>query len=125
VKARGKKLSNSGAKARLYHAVKDAHLAYILRVDLKNKLFAYEIDHNPLALNPGAPHHLFSMRVGENRPKAACCAIPVLRSDHHQRPDWPSCVNWPSGRFRSGAAVQMVGFSVRRITAPAKPGPPV
>ena len=49
-KARGKKLSDSGAKARLYHAVKDAHLAHIVRVDLKNELFAYDIDHNALAL---------------------------------------------------------------------------
>ena len=50
MKARGKKLSDSGAKARLYHAVKDAHLANIIRVDLKNELFAYEIDHDALAL---------------------------------------------------------------------------
>ena len=50
VKARGKKLSDSGAKARLYHAVKDALLANIIRVDLKNELFAYEIDHDALAL---------------------------------------------------------------------------
>ena len=50
VKARGKKLSDSGAKARLYHAVKDAHLANIIRVDLKNELFAYEIDHDALVL---------------------------------------------------------------------------
>lgn len=50
VKARGKKLSDSGAKARLYHAVKEAHLANIIRVDLKNELFAYEIDHEALAL---------------------------------------------------------------------------
>lgn len=50
VKARGKKLSDSGAKARLYHAVKDARLAHIFRVDLKNELFAYEIDHDALAL---------------------------------------------------------------------------
>ena len=50
VKACGKKLSDSGAKARLYHAVKDAHLANIIRVDLKNELFTYEIDHDALAL---------------------------------------------------------------------------
>lgn len=49
VKSRGKKLSDSGAKARLYHAVKDAHLATIIRVDLKNDLFAYEINHDALA----------------------------------------------------------------------------
>ena len=50
VKARGKKLSDSGAKARLYHAVKDGRLAHIVRVDLRNQLFAYDIDHDALAL---------------------------------------------------------------------------
>jgi transposase len=50
VKAQGKKLSDSGAKARLYHAVKDARLAHIIRVDLKSELFAYDIDHDALAL---------------------------------------------------------------------------
>jgi hypothetical protein len=50
VKARGKKLSDSGAKVRLYHAIKDAHLTHIVRVDLKSDLFAYDIDENALAL---------------------------------------------------------------------------
>jgi transposase len=50
VKARGKKLSDSGAKARLYYAVKDARLAHIFRVDLKNELFAYEIKQDALEL---------------------------------------------------------------------------
>jgi transposase len=50
VKARGRKLSDSGAKARLYHAVKEAHLANILRVDLKSELFSYVIDEDALAL---------------------------------------------------------------------------
>ena len=49
-KARGKKISDSGAKARFYHAVKDARLANIVRVDLKNELFAYDINHDALAL---------------------------------------------------------------------------
>jgi transposase len=50
VKARGKKLSDSGAKARLYHEIKEAHLAHIMRVDLKSELFSYAIDENALAL---------------------------------------------------------------------------
>jgi len=50
VKARGKKLSDSGAKARLYHAVKEARLAHIIRVDLKSELFAYTLDEKALAL---------------------------------------------------------------------------
>ena len=42
--AKGRKLSDSGAKARLYHAVCDAHLARIVRVDLKSDLFSYAVD---------------------------------------------------------------------------------
>jgi hypothetical protein len=49
-KNRGKKLSDSGAKARFYHEVKDSRLAHILRVDLKSELFAYTIDEKALAL---------------------------------------------------------------------------
>lgn len=43
-RARGRKLSDSGAKARLYHEVCDAHLARIVKVDLKSELFSYSID---------------------------------------------------------------------------------
>lgn len=41
---RGRKLSDSGAKARFYHAVSVAHLSRIIRVDLKAGLFCYHID---------------------------------------------------------------------------------
>ena len=41
---RGRKLSDSGAKARLYHEVCEAHLSRIVKVDLKNELFSYTID---------------------------------------------------------------------------------
>ncbi len=44
VRARGRKLSDSGAKARFYHAVKEAHLAKIVKVDLKSDLFSYSVD---------------------------------------------------------------------------------
>ena len=47
--ARGRKLSDSGAKARWYHEVKEAHLAKILKVDLKGDLFNYTIDERALA----------------------------------------------------------------------------
>ena len=47
--ARGRKLSDSGAKARLYHEVKEAHLAKILKVDLKGDLFSYAVDESALA----------------------------------------------------------------------------
>jgi hypothetical protein len=41
---RGRKLSDSGAKARFFHEVCQAHLAHIIRVDLKAELFTYDID---------------------------------------------------------------------------------
>lgn len=49
-KVRGKKLSDSGAKARFYHAVKDARLAHIVRVDLKSELFSYTVSETALSL---------------------------------------------------------------------------
>jgi transposase len=41
---RGRKLSDSGAKARFFHEVCEARLAHIIRVDLKSDLFTYDID---------------------------------------------------------------------------------
>jgi transposase len=41
---RGRPLSDSGAKARLYHAVKDASLAHLIKVDLKSELFQFSVD---------------------------------------------------------------------------------
>ena len=43
-KARGRPMSDSGTKARFYHAVKDAHMAHVIQVDLKAELFSYAID---------------------------------------------------------------------------------
>lgn len=41
---RGRKLSDSGAKARFFHEVAEAHLSKIVKVDLKSELFTYNID---------------------------------------------------------------------------------
>lgn len=49
VRGRGRKLSDGGARARFYHAVCEAHLARIVRVDLKSELFSYSIDEQALA----------------------------------------------------------------------------
>ena len=46
---RGRRLSDSGAKARLFHEVKEAHLAKIVKVDLKGELFSYAVDGAALA----------------------------------------------------------------------------
>ena len=43
-RGRGRPLSDSGAKARLYHAVKEARLAHLIKVDLKGELFSFSID---------------------------------------------------------------------------------
>ena len=43
-RSRGRPLSDSGAKARLYHAVKEASLAHLIKVDLKSELFQFTID---------------------------------------------------------------------------------
>src|SRR5450830_773674 len=45
---RGAKLSDGGARARFYHEVCEAHLARIVRVDLKSELFTYAIDERAL-----------------------------------------------------------------------------
>lgn len=48
-RSRGRKLSDGGARARFYHEVCEAHLARIVRVDLKSELFSYRIDEQALA----------------------------------------------------------------------------
>ena len=50
VKKRGRKLSDSGTKARFYRAVCEAHFANIIKVDLKAELFSYAIDEDALRL---------------------------------------------------------------------------
>lgn len=45
---RGRKLSDSGAKARFYHEVKEAHLAKIIKVDMQSDLFSYKLDEKAL-----------------------------------------------------------------------------
>ena len=49
-KKKGRKLSDSGTKARFYHAVLEAHLGKIIKVDMKAQLFSYAIDEDALRL---------------------------------------------------------------------------
>ena len=49
-KKRGRKLSDSGAKARFYHEVRENHLGNIIKVNLKDELFSYAIDEGALKL---------------------------------------------------------------------------
>ena len=46
--ARGRKLSDGGARARFYHEVCEAHMARIVRVDMKGELFSYDINDKAL-----------------------------------------------------------------------------
>ena len=48
-RAKGRPMSDSGTKARFYHAVKDAHMAHVIKVDLKADLFSYSIDEDKKA----------------------------------------------------------------------------
>ena len=50
VKYRGRKISDSGAKARFFHAVSEAHLSRIIKVDMKADLFGYSIDESAKTL---------------------------------------------------------------------------
>ena len=50
VKKRGRKLSDSGAKARFYHEVRESRLGNIIKVNLKDELFSYTIDDGALRL---------------------------------------------------------------------------
>jgi len=50
VRKRGRALSDGGVRARFYHAVAEARLRRIIKVDLKSELFSYEIDARALAL---------------------------------------------------------------------------
>ena len=47
---RGRKLSDSGTKARFYHEVCEARLSKILKVDMPGELFSYAIDEDALKL---------------------------------------------------------------------------
>ena len=49
-KHRGRKLSDSGAKARFYHAVCEAHLSRIIKVDMAAQQFSYDIDESARTL---------------------------------------------------------------------------
>ena len=49
-RSRGRRLSGSGAKARFYHAVCEAHMGQIVKVDLASDLFTYSIDEQTLKL---------------------------------------------------------------------------
>jgi transposase len=48
-RSKGRPMSDSGAKARLYHAVKEAHLAHVIEVDMKTDVLQFSIDQDKLS----------------------------------------------------------------------------
>jgi hypothetical protein len=74
---RGRKLSDGGARARFYHEVCEAHLARIVKVDLKSELFTYAIDERALTharlMDGKLILPLFSVLL-----KPPLCGLPVL-----------------------------------------------
>ena len=48
-KSKGRKLSDAGARARLYHEVIEARLGRIIKVDLKNEQLSWDINEAALA----------------------------------------------------------------------------
>ena len=48
-KSRGRKLSDAGARARLYHEVIEAGLGRIIKVDLKNEPLSWDLNEDALA----------------------------------------------------------------------------
>lgn len=66
-KHRGRKLSDSGAKAWMYHEVKEARLGKIIKVDLKSELFSYQIDEKALKLAERGAHRRSALNLARGR----------------------------------------------------------
>ena len=92
-KGKGRPMSDSGTKARFYHAVKDAHMAHVIKVDLKADLFSYTIDEDKkrylelldgklLLVTNTTPQRLrwcSATRVWPILSRASRCSSPTLR----------------------------------------------
>jgi transposase len=48
VRRRGRPLTDSGVKARFFHAVKEAQLAHLIKVDMRTEAFCFSIDEERL-----------------------------------------------------------------------------
>jgi hypothetical protein len=49
-RGRGRRLSDSGGKALCYHEVRESRLGNIIKMNLKNELFSYDVDDRALRL---------------------------------------------------------------------------
>jgi transposase len=122
VRARGRALSDGGVRARFYHAVSEAHLRRIIKVDLKSELFTYNIDEQALALTRAMDGKLLlvtnvsdlSAREVVARYKSLADierGFKVLKSEleigpvHHRLPD----------RIRAHAMICFIALMIQRV----------
>jgi transposase len=109
-------------RARFYHAVTEAHLRRIIRVDLKSELFSYQIDEQALALARAMDGKLLLVtNVTDLTPEAVVVqykaladierGFKVLKSEieigpvHHRLPD----------RIRAHAMICFIALVLQRL----------
>jgi len=122
VRSRGRSLSDGGVRARFYHAVSEANLRRIIRVDLKSELFTYQIDEEALALARAMDGKLLLVtNVADLAPEAVVAqykaladierGFKVLKSEieigpvHHRLPD----------RIRAHAMICFIALVLQRV----------
>ena len=124
VKHRGRKLSDSGAKARFFHAVAEAHLSRIIKVDLKADLFSYLLDEKAktlaelmdgkLLLVTNTPQHTLTPEAVVSRYKSLADierGFKVLKSELEIGP----CYHRLPERIRAHASICFMALILHRI----------
>ena len=81
-KHRGRKLSDSGAKARFYHAVCEAHLSRIIQVDMAAQQFSYDIDEGARTLAERMDGKLLLVTDGQELPLSIFSRTPCHQLGH-------------------------------------------
>ena len=119
---RGRKLSDSGAKARFFHEVCESHLSRIIKVDLQSDLFAFEVDLDAQRRAEAMDGKLLLVTNVEdlepteivNRYKALADierGFRVLKSDIEIAPVF----HWLPDRIRAHAALCFIALILHRV----------
>jgi hypothetical protein len=111
-RSRGRKLSDSGAKARFFHAVADAHLSSILQVDLKSDLCSLGISTRPCS------------SVTKRSTASSCCSptSPIsrpMRSSNATRAWLTSSADSAYSRARSRSVPSFIDGLIGFVRTPA------
>jgi hypothetical protein len=111
-RSRGRKLSDSGAKARFFHAVADAHLSSILQVDLKSDLCSLGISTRPCS------------SVTKRSTASSCCSptSPIsrpMRSSNATRAWLTSSADSAYSRARSRSVPSFIDGLIGFVHTPA------